>query len=170
MGARGPISQAPSDLRAEIGHRKAKAALKLPPICPPMPRWGAVWPHVGDAEQVARARDLAREAAAEWRTITAELDRVGQVARADESLLRECCQAVAELAVYSRIVARDGPTLVGQKGETVRHPLLSVCAGLRSALRGYRADLGLSPAARARLHVTEPKGPDKWDDILDPFD
>ena len=171
MGLRGPLAQ-PAALRAlkgNPGHRKAAATgPKPPPVPPKMPRWSEVWPLEGDAAQLALARQLARDAAAEWRIAVPELGSAGAIPRADGSRLAEYCRDVASLRHCERTLAREGFLVEGRQGGQVKHPLASVAAALRERRCAPIARIwGSAPAPRARLRVTEPDQADKWDELLD---
>ena len=82
---------------------------------------------------------LKGDALAEWKRIVPELDRLGVLTSVDGAMVEAYC------ATYGEIVATV------KAGEPLK-------AALLGQLRCYAAELGLSPAARAKLVI--PKGPE----------
>lgn len=72
----------------------------------------------------------------EWKRIVPELDRLGVLTAVDGAVIEAHC------ATYGEIVATV------KAGEPLK-------AALLGQLRGYAAELGLSPAARAKLIVPQ---------------
>jgi phage terminase small subunit len=85
---------------------------------------------------------LIGDAREEWNRIVPELDRLGVLTRVDNSVLVGHCATYAE--IVSTVKARE--------------PLK---AALLGQMRAYACELGLTPAARAKLSVPPPKDEDE---------
>jgi phage terminase small subunit len=79
---------------------------------------------------------LQGDALLEWKRIVPELDRLGVLTSVDGAVIEAHC------VTYGEIVATV------KAGEPLK-------AALLGQLRGYAAELGLSPAARAKLIVPQ---------------
>jgi P27 family predicted phage terminase small subunit len=69
----------------------------------------------------------------------------------DLPAFRELCLTWAELCQVRRELATSGYTTEGRNGEIVKHPLVAVESGLRTAWRAGCDRFGLSPSGRGRL-------------------
>jgi P27 family predicted phage terminase small subunit len=107
------------------------------------------------------------EAKKEWRRVARSLHACGILTIVDRAVLAAYCQS------YSRWVKLEG--IVQRAGEVIFHPTTKTfypnpyLGALNNALRNmhsFASELGMSPSARGRLHVT-PVSPES--DSLDEF-
>jgi P27 family predicted phage terminase small subunit len=114
---------------------------------------------------------LSREAKAEWRRIVPELERLSLLSTLDRAVLADWCSTWGHWVEVSRLLDTSAATAPDPthpdrpSGGLRRHPLWSVYVSLSSQLSSLAKELGLSPAARARMTVPEIEPPD--DGILD---
>jgi P27 family predicted phage terminase small subunit len=97
---------------------------------------------------------------------------MGVLSRLDRALLSAYCSTWAHWVAVSRLLDTSDPTAPDpthpqRPGAGIRkNPLWSVYFSLAALLMSLAKDLGLTPAARARLTVLEPDDTDA-DGILD---
>jgi P27 family predicted phage terminase small subunit len=164
MGRRGPKPK-PDKLKERDGVRKSRRnprEPKPPTGAPAMPAW------------------LSAEAKAEWRRIVPQLAGLGLLALVDRGALAAYCTAFAELRYATQTLEADGSILdvpiVGVRrtrdaqGQTtadpeifgykkVKHPAVALQRDAMARVKAFLGEFGLSPAARAGLHVPQGKGP-----------
>lgn len=133
MGERGPAPE-PQVLQILKGNPS-----KRPLRREPKPRLGAP-----DCP-----RELQGEARAEWQRIVPDLDQIGLLAKADRAVLIGYCQCWAAFQEAGRMME-----------ENFTRTEILIWAKLNERLLSYTRELGLSPAARARLGTV----PEKADD------
>lgn len=80
-----------------------------------------------------------------WRAVTADFE----VSGADLELLGEACRVLDELESLREVLARDGPTSMGSKGQVVTHPALGALNQSRAELRRLIDQLGIPEAPDA---------------------
>lgn len=168
MGARGPAPAPKLQVVREgrqVRPERHDDQLVLPATAPAEPRWAQVFPSVRG--RAAAAKRLRATASAEWRRIVPPLAAHRVLTEVDRTLLVDHCTACAELAECVRTVALEGHVILGANG-WVRHPASMTAAQLRSSLSKTMVQLGLTPAARARMSVRPDGGDSDGDD--DPFD
>lgn len=90
---------------------------------------------------------LAGDALDEWQRIVPELDRLGVLTRVDHSVL------IGHCVTYGEIVATV------KAGEPLK-------AALLGQMRAYACELGLTPAARAKLAIPQGKEADETDQFF----
>jgi P27 family predicted phage terminase small subunit len=127
MGARGPVTDPKRPLRK---HATATSA-DIPSASRPPATLGTVGRRY-------------------WR----ELARAPWIVAADRSALERLCLIYQELAAFRAIVDHDGPVAAGSKGQPVPHPLLAPIDRWRTSADGLEVELGLTPMARQRMHIT----------------
>jgi len=96
---------------------------------------------------------LDKDAAAEWRRITKEMDAAGILDAADRSILALYIQTWANYRSASREVATDGMVIVWPNGQVGPSPHYRIMKELAPQLRAMLSALGLTPAARARAQA-----------------
>lgn len=147
MGSRGPIPKSADVARLE-GRRVRPATAPAATTATPTAR-----------QRLRVPAWLSSDAAAEWRLIVPELARSGRATPADVAILAAWCTVQARLRhVESEL---DGASLLvsGYRGDDKPHPLLALSARLRRELVALSAQIGLSPASRARLPEPPPPPP-----------
>ena len=156
MGSRGPLKTA--NLKAINGgadHRPEFRPKLADPVMPRMPRWVSIF---GSEKQAAR------DATSEWKRVVPELHRLGALARVDQSVIVDYCICHARVLQLESKLTQEGWTLEGERGP-VKNPLTMVLNQYRSSLQRYKAELGLTPMARARLGLKEEPVPDDDSDL-----
>lgn len=168
MGKRGP-APAPKLQVVREGRKlrpeRHEDQVVLPPIAPTEPAWTTVFPAVRG--QLERPKRLRKWAAEEWARIVPPLNSRAILATVDHSVLLDHCTAWAELQECVRTISREGHIIDGAVGPT-RHPATMTAAQLRTQLAKTTVQLGLTPAARARM--TSPAGGSGDGEEDDPFD
>lgn len=139
MGKRGPKKTPTAKLRLlnsrKIGNRgKEPKPVRGVPTCPSF---------------------LDREAKAEWKRVTPELDRLGLLTKIDRSTLAAYCQTWSDYHKAVEQVKKEGTVIsvsMGKYGKKkIKNPRVLVMNEARSALYRYAALFGLSPSSRADL-------------------
>ncbi len=138
MGSRGP---APTPLRLQLARGETRPS-RL---------------HSGEPRasltNVRMPREMDPVAKVVWRRVLAT-EAPGVIRAVDEYLLRMYCESVSRYADLVRLYARSGPVVRGARGqEVVRNPLSSMIRAEVDQIRLVGRELGLSPAARAGLHI-----------------
>lgn len=141
MGARGPIRN-PFSIRGE----KSTGGPKPRPMAPKCPRY------------------LSKVARREWRRIVPELDRLGILSSVDGGALEAYCNTYANMVEAQQVLNESGFTFTTEKGFVAKRPEVAVVEKSMQLLRTFAAELGLSPAARMRMSVSE------GEDVEDPMD
>jgi P27 family predicted phage terminase small subunit len=106
-----------------------------------------------------RASDLDPRARAVWDRIIADFGHTGVIRRLDTDALRCYCEAVSRYEDAAKLLRTSGPLIRGARGgDLVRNPLHQIVRDNADLMRSYARELGLTPAARAGLHLdTTPK-------------
>ena len=68
-----------------------------------------------------------------WRTIVADVGEGWELDRRELALLREAAMIADQLCDLDAVIARDGVTIAGSRGQTIVHPALSESRQLRLA-------------------------------------
>lgn len=108
-----------------------------------------------------RARDVARD---EWRRIVPPLDAVGLLTSIDRETLIDYVLVVAHIDMCVRDLSENGLWAYGERG-AVKNPASTQLNQLRTQLKFYIGELGLSPVARNNVNA-----PEADDDGDSPFD
>jgi P27 family predicted phage terminase small subunit len=158
MGARGPVGKSSAELKARGSRLTAKRRREEqraagPAVAPGCPAF------------------LSREAKAEWRRVTKLLTQAGLIAELDRGALAIWCNGWGDFCeACAQIASRGdrGLVMTGSGGNLVVSPWVKIKAGAADRLLAVAPQLGLSPAARARLRGVETAGPtqDEFDSFL----
>lgn len=143
MGARGPQPK-PTKLKQLEGNPGKR---KLPE--------NEVQPIGG----LARPSHVTGQAAEEWDRAVCAMPP-GFYTAADVPVLAGYCVAWVLYRNALAIVAKDGMETVGSTGQKVAHPQLAVTARFYDVILKSADRLGMSPAARARLQMSDEENPD----------
>lgn len=108
---------------------------------------------------------LTGEASDEWDRVVSELDRLKMLALVDRTALVGHCEAASQLRAATEDIAERGITLLvlerefedGTKlyAKVAKNPSVTVAQAAMSQIRGFCAEFGLSPSARARMTIPE---------------
>lgn len=105
------------------------------------------------------------DARAEWCRVVPELERLKLLTVVDGAALEGHCLNYARAIECERILKEKGPTFDSMHGPKKR-PEATVAKECWSMVRAFLAELGLSPAARARLPAADDKDTDDFDEFL----
>ena len=105
--------------------------------------------------------DLDPRARAVWDRIMADFGHTEVIRRLDSDALRCYCEAVSRYEDAAGLLRKSGPLIRGARGgDLVRNPLHQIVRDNADLMRMYARELGLTPAARAGLHIeANPKAP-----------
>lgn len=120
------------------------------------PDWGSLLP---GSREMTRARRLAREI---WQRLAPALARSAGLSGEMTATLTDYCVTLARIDQGERALSRDGVLVDGFMGGKVKNPWTTVLHQYRSHFRSLTGELGLSPAAAAR--ITRPPADDDGDD------
>lgn len=149
MAARGP-APTPTPILKMRASRRADSRVGepvLPVKVPTCPKW------LGD------------EAKAEWRRISKLMVRMRTLTEADAAVLALYCNAWRQLIDAEKRLLTDGYTFETEKGYVGISPWVSIRDSSADRVLRLAAQLGLTPAARARLRAIpeEDSGEDEDD-------
>lgn len=105
-------------------------------------------------------RHLDKPARAEWRRITKLLDSLGMISELDRATLAVYCQTwsdLMQLEEYLKTIPVSKRVFRTAAGYYQQIPQVGMVNKLRSELRAYITEFGLSPAARTRIQVEKPE-------------
>jgi len=153
VGKRGP-PKTPSQLRIARGTAKPRADEPKPP-----------------AGNHVMPKHLGKVAARKWRQLLPLLEAVRLMTDADVEALARYCDTYEWWLATRATLKKEGDTypILNDGGEVkyiAQRPEVSIAHKLATQLRQLEQDFGLSPAARASLHVEQPAADDGSDSIL----
>lgn len=105
---------------------------------------------------------LSPEAAAEWRRVVPELERLKLLSRVSRASLAAYCETWSTFVTASRLVAAGGLTVATARGPRP-HPALAIARAAGAELRRWAVEFGLTPSSEQRV---PPHGGD-LDDFCD---
>ena len=98
--------------------------------------------------------DMDDKAKTVWKRVLREMGPSGIILGADHDILRAYCEAVVTYNRNRKLLWDSGPLVRGARGkEWVANPLARLVREERDAIRLLARELGLSPAARAGIHL-----------------
>jgi len=98
----------------------------------------------------------------EWDRVTAELENMGIMATADRGALVVYCEAWEEFVDLLAKVRQQGAVVYTDKGNAIQNPLLGAKNKAAERLLKTAAQFGMTPAARAKIEVTEKREGDAF--------
>jgi P27 family predicted phage terminase small subunit len=103
----------------------------------------------------------------EWDRIAPELERLGILAKIDQTALANFCQATARLARAERQLEKEELIIYTDKGSSYQNPLVGVVNRLYDITRQYASEFGMTPSSRSRVKATKPNEPakNKWSNL-----
>lgn len=155
MGARGPLPNLrvvkDGDARGNPSKKPAKRQVRAKPGIPNPPA------------------SLDREARAEWKRVTSELDELGLVAKIDRAILTVYCEWWSRERELSRqLDAADSYFVPGRRdGELVKHPLWEMHRHAADRVVLLAEKLLATPVARLRANLPEESDGQTAEGILD---
>jgi P27 family predicted phage terminase small subunit len=99
--------------------------------------------------------DLDHEAVLEWHRVTEELDAIGLLDRADRAVLTIYCQTWAVWQSMTKPVSQFGAVVKMHNGVAGQSPFWKEQKEAAKLLRGFLADLGLTPTARHKMNAAK---------------
>ncbi|MEZ5913471.1 MAG: phage terminase small subunit P27 family [Paracoccaceae bacterium] len=100
---------------------------------------------------------LSAAARREWRRLSTPLHAAGVLTVADRAALAAYCQAWARWVEAEEQLRKTPPLLKTPSGYVQQSPWLAVANKQLELMARFMAELGLSPAARARLGLPDPQ-------------
>lgn len=102
-----------------------------------------------------------------WQRLAPELLRLGRLTVLSSPALADHCRQLVMADQMRSQIATDGLTHPGQRGEMVKHPLLSPLGTVNSQIAATRLVFGLVPVANERFApVVEPPNQYDGSDLL----
>lgn len=146
MGERGRLPQPDNvrQLRGNPGRRKPRPAVRAVAGTPGCPTW------------------LDREARAEWKRVTPELERLGVLARIDRAVLTMYCRWWSRWVELDRQL-KDVRSEGRHSREATKSPLWQPYREAADKVRELAKELYLTPNARARTPLKAPAAEDESD-------
>jgi P27 family predicted phage terminase small subunit len=108
---------------------------------------------IAEVRRPAKPQSITGEAAAEWRRIVPDLERMGLLTTVDRGVLIRYCTAWADWVDVDRQLRETGRLIKGQRNGLVRNPLWMLRQDAESVLSDLGKQLGLTPNARLRAGV-----------------
>jgi P27 family predicted phage terminase small subunit len=102
-----------------------------------------------------------------WRRVAKQLKDMGLLFEADQDVIVAYVQAVITHQAASVVVQNEGIVVPGRRDEFVKNPALQVVRDSATLVRMLAGELGLTPAARARLKATDDGGAQDLDSLLE---
>lgn len=130
----------PTDLLQNMS-RKAEREREGVSLPPEIPKHPPTW--------------LPREAKAEWRRVTAWMDKAGTVQSCNRGLLAQYCIAWSTLHEATAAIERDGHTLMTAQGRPMRNPWVSTQLTVMAHMRMAAAELGITPGSMSKVRPTK---------------
>ena len=102
---------------------------------------------------------LSKEAAAEWRRVVPELERMGLLKRIDRAMLTAYCETWSTYVTATRQVEAEGLTVEvtterkdgSSSTRVMSNPTVVIARSAGKELRAFATHFGLSPSAEASL-------------------
>jgi P27 family predicted phage terminase small subunit len=112
---------------------------------------------------------LDAEAQAEWVRVTADLDAMGLLSRADRPALAAYCTAWSRWVEAEAMVKRFGSIVKSpEKGFPMKSPYLSIADQAMETMRKFLVEFGLTPSSRSRIKVPDGGEPgDEFDRFME---
>lgn len=143
MGLRGP-PKVPLEVLIARGSRHAKGRVAEPPPPPP---------NVAKRRTPIKPGWLTAKASAFWDEKLPEFIALGIISGADDDTVGRYCQTFVDWHDSSNKLREEGPTITNRFGEEKPNPRMMHVQQLSRAIHHLEEALGLSPAARLKLHI-----------------
>jgi len=118
--------------------------------------WNHAEPQPPDA--IPRCPDhLAPVAKVEWRRVARTLHAMGVLTAIDRAALAAYCQCYAKWAEAEQKLKETPPLLKTPSGYVQQSPWLGIANKQLELMGRYMAELGMTPAARSRVAVSDPR-------------
>lgn len=102
-----------------------------------------------------------------WEDVTAQLARAGLLKSAYWAPIYGLVSALAGLHAAKLTLQKEAKTVVGDaKGSIKKHPATTTVNQMLAHVKTYSAELGLTPAALAKVGRPEGRAPSKMDQLI----
>jgi len=142
--ARGPLPQTPEIKLLRGTAQRAIRHEPKPTMAPEPPGW------------------LSESAMGFWRSLAPKLGCAGYLTDLDEQVLALLCTHLSIAAAAAREIEGSGLTK-DKRGRITKHPAAQVLRDNSIAAKALMCELGMTPAARARVGLPATKEPDASD-------
>lgn len=99
--------------------------------------------------------EMGKEARAIWDYTTRELYWTGMLTHLDRDALVAYCEAVVTHRRACKMLAESEVLVRGRDGNIVKNPAIMVQRDAAMILKAFAAEFGLTPRARAEIHLPE---------------
>lgn len=99
-----------------------------------------------------------------WKSLVPELERLQLLTRIDDATLEGACLNYARALQARAIIAKQGLTIVTDKGFVLPHPAVGIERNSWAAWLRFASTFGLTPASRSSIHIKPPENPADRDD------
>jgi P27 family predicted phage terminase small subunit len=152
MGRRGPAPK-PTTLKRLEGNPGKRALNRREPK-----------PRAAQKGEIKAPKHLGTIARAEWDRVVPELQRLGLYTDVDHAALEAYCASYERWIQAEAILKDEGLTFTTEKGYIGQRPEVGIVQSSLQLIKTFCSEFGLTPSARARMTLPEPKQPD------DPFE
>ncbi|MGW0690282.1 phage terminase small subunit P27 family [Streptomyces sp. NPDC002738] len=92
-----------------------------------------------------------------WADITAQLNEYGLLSGLDSDILTVYVESWEDYLTATEAIRADGQVIEGHRGNARQHPSYPIQRDAAERLRKLADVMGLTPASRRRMGVTEPQ-------------
>ena len=111
---------------------------------------------------------LEPEAAAEWRRVAPELERLGLLTILDRAALSIYCQAWADYRYAREVLRSTGRTMLSKRSSCTRQrPEVVTAQHAAQLVRAFCSEFGLTPSSRGRMELPNEDALDDMGGLLD---
>lgn len=114
-----------------------------------------------EVEIPACPQNLKGPARTEWNRVTAELVKLGILAKVDRASLAAYCQAWGDYVKASGKVAKQGEVIISDKGNLYQNPWVSIKNSAIDRFVRISSEFGMTPSSRTRIKVEKPTEEDE---------
>lgn len=102
-----------------------------------------------------------------WKSLVPELERLHLLTKIDDATLEGACLNYARALQARTIIAKQGLTIVTDKGFVLPHPAVGIERNSWAAWLRFASTFGLTPASRSSINIRPPEHPaDRDGDFL----
>ena len=101
-----------------------------------------------------------------WKSLVPELARLNLLTMIDDATLHGACLNYARALMAGALIAKQGITIVTDKGFTLAHPAVAIERNAWKAWLAFATQFGLTPSARSNLHIQPQPPVDSTEEFL----
>lgn len=109
---------------------------------------------------------LKGEALKEWNRLTAVLQKMKLLSKADRAHLTICCTAWADYVQACKTLETEGKVIISESGGMYQNPWVAIKNRSMEQVAKYYAEFGLTPSSRVNLKVEAPSGEEEMEQFL----